>query len=354
MDLKKLYGDIMDKAVPVGKQLAGGLVRGTPEFVQMIDPKNSMAELLKGYADKIAGGEPEGMAQKIASGVGEFLSPAPAAGALKIGESVAKQAYNDIVEKGMKGVKPGFLENPIKRKFSNITTPKLDNPYASFTEDMPLDELMKYAKQESLRNPVGSSEYEALKSKIKTEGIKDPLILGYDREKKLAELVEGNHRLSIAKELGLENVPVRASNTGVLRGGVPVKGYNGDFTPMDLKPSEILEDYAKKQNTDKVNGLSIDEYVKQAKLPPQKQIPSQGTLSYVRTDDGGIYFDVNDGPHALIIEKQNIPPERVVGGGFIKDGEFLQSESPNAAPIGEQARSQKRVEFKRKLNWDTL
>ncbi|MCP4372961.1 MAG: hypothetical protein GY797_33370 [Deltaproteobacteria bacterium] len=128
-----------------------------------------------------------------------------------------------------------------------------------------------------------------------------------------------------------------------------VKGTEnrGTFDPSDPR---ILYQEKKAETFYSKDGLTISEYIKKEKLPEQKTIPEKGSFSFVRTDDGGIYFDEKDGPHALIIENQKIPAERVTGGGFIVDGVETSSQSPNALAIGEQARAKKRVEFRKKLD----
>jgi bisphosphoglycerate-independent phosphoglycerate mutase (AlkP superfamily) len=52
--------------------------------------------------------------------------------------------------------------------------------------------------------------WDELKEDIKKNGILDPLIIIlYEFEPKKAHLGEGNHRLAIAKELGIKELPVR-------------------------------------------------------------------------------------------------------------------------------------------------
>lgn len=108
---------------------------------------------------------------------------------------------------------------------------------AQYAEPVPTTALEKFSAQEELRTPKGSPEYETLKTDIEKNGIQEPIVIGYDAQTKSAEIVEGNHRLAIAKELGIKDVPVVVQNTGVLRGGVPIKGVEGEV-PFNIKPSE--------------------------------------------------------------------------------------------------------------------
>jgi hypothetical protein len=122
----------------------------------------------------------------------------------------------------------------------------------------------------------------------------------------------------------------------------------GDDLASQASKFDNVDDFI--NANEKINGMNISDFVRKEKLPEQLPIPEKGYLSYVKTDDGSIYFDTKAGPHALIIDKQKIPKERVTGGGFISDGVVTGSESPNAAPIGQQYRAIKRVEFRRKFN----
>jgi len=93
--------------------------------------------------------------------------------------------------------------------------------------------------------------WDELKESIRAEGIREPLILDYNPYTGYALLSEGNHRLAIAKELGISCVPVRAYR--VVSRGVPGDGDSryrpvaggatwpkGEYVPADLKPSQVL------------------------------------------------------------------------------------------------------------------
>ena len=78
---------------------------------------------------------------------------------------------------------------------------------------------------------------------------------------------------------------------------------------------------------------------------PQPPAPEIGiAIPSVRTDDGTVYYDENSlgggRTHYDLIRDLKIPPERVVGGGFTRDGVYEESEGrSDAARLGERARA---------------
>lgn len=83
--------------------------------------------------------------------------------------------------------------------------------------------------------------WESLKNHIATNGIKSPVVIEYNPDHSLAFVAEGNHRVSIANELGHTHVPAR-----VVRGrGSSWQGTNQSIDPSIgdlggyLKPSQI-------------------------------------------------------------------------------------------------------------------
>ncbi len=59
-----------------------------------------------------------------------------------------------------------------------------------------------------LRNAQSSEEYQNLKAEIAKDGIIEPLVIQVSRDGN-AKIGEGNHRHAIAKELGIQQLPVR-------------------------------------------------------------------------------------------------------------------------------------------------
>ena len=120
------------------------------------------------------------------------------------------------------------------------------------TELMPIDEALRFAEFDRRVTPKFGG-IDKLKADIAKNGIKEPLILSYGVDTKNAIIGEGNHRLIIAKELGIKDVPVYAYRVSELKGykagdmfgelsnkPVPVRGYIKEgHIPTPLKPSDI-------------------------------------------------------------------------------------------------------------------
>lgn len=145
-------------------------------------------------------------------------------------------------------VKPVDTPTPQQRTLDNFNA-NADSTYGKTTELINIDELQKYAEFDRKSSPLLSKEkYAALKADIAENGIKEPLILNYGAKDKIAYIGEGNHRLAIARELGITDIPVRVSGTGATIEGQGVKGFgkvNGatpdqfGYIPSNQKPSDI-------------------------------------------------------------------------------------------------------------------
>lgn len=143
----------------------------------------------------------------------------------------------------------------------------------------------------------------------------------------------------------------------------PVKGEpTGEFElrpPEEKPPAFKPEDLAAKQKALEMEdaaplfkglGGKGDEKalvsVVKRPMPPQPRLPDVGSYLAIRTDDGGIYFhpDYEYGAkegmitHYELIAKLGIPPERVIGGGYIDDGVYTESPRSEAGQIGRDAR----------------
>ena len=93
--------------------------------------------------------------------------------------------------------------------------------------------------------------------------------------------------------------------------------------------------------------LSYQQAINALKLPPQKPLPAKGHYPVVKTDDGGLYFSKAIDTHYQLIQKQKIPPERVVGGGWMTDGVYNEHTRSDSEKIGERARASLRVKLRR-------
>ena len=106
---------------------------------------------------------------------------------------------------------------------------------------VPTSELLKYQEQDRRAQPFGTP-MDALKADIQKNGLQEALILKYGVEDQKAHITDGNHRLGVAKELGIKELPVRVVTARKTDNGygVPVPGYKGEgVVPTDLKPSDI-------------------------------------------------------------------------------------------------------------------
>ncbi len=84
---------------------------------------------------------------------------------------------------------------------------------------VPTEELESFIGEDRLGDAAMTTSRETideLKEDIKKNGFKEPVVVVYDPITKQASILEGNHRMAAAKELGLEEVPVRFEK-GTLR-----------------------------------------------------------------------------------------------------------------------------------------
>lgn len=147
---------------------------------------------------------------------------------------------------------------------------------------------------------------------------------------------------------------------GAVPGGVQegVKGIVPDFTmfhdpltgsTLAVPVDELTEQAVRDKLADSRKKFKLTQTA-QTKLPPQPRLPDTGTYAAIKTDDGSIYFD--DEPekqrtHIMLAKDLNIPPERIVSGGWFKDGDYEAAERSDAGRWGEQARAKQLVENKR-------
>jgi len=131
----------------------------------------------------------------------------------------------------------------------NFNNRNMESVDGETTELVPVDELFKYAEFDRKTSPMMSAkQYQELKADIAKNGIKEPLLLNYGAKDRIAVLGEGNHRLAIARELGMTDIPVRVTGTQANikgqrgKGFGRVKGTEPDrfgYVPSNQKPSDI-------------------------------------------------------------------------------------------------------------------
>lgn len=134
-----------------------------------------------------------------------------------------------------------------------VPGPWQSGSYGRVTEELPIEFLQSY-KGNRLRN----NDLSSLKKSIQEEGLREPLILGFDPSNNKIKLVEGNHRLEALRQLGYTHAPVRGSRShidDVLERllGHPHADYpklpfkpstdriDPSYYPADMKPSDIID-----------------------------------------------------------------------------------------------------------------
>ena len=108
--------------------------------------------------------------------------------------------------------------------------------YFSKAELVPISELIKFREFDRRVNfkwdkKYSTSAIEQAKSEFLQNGITDILIINYSQSDKKVLLVEGNHRLVAAMELGLKYLPARVYRTLFLsdnKNAMSVSGYPED------------------------------------------------------------------------------------------------------------------------------
>jgi hypothetical protein len=146
--------------------------------------------------------------------------------------------------------------NVIKSKKGDIQISLDENWYSddSSVELVPVSELIKFREFDRKVSPKYNQDnsrdnIQHLKYMFQKQGVKSPLIIEYSPEDNSVLLIEGNHRLNSAIDLGMEYLPARVvlrkfgkfspvkmKNTMQVVGIEPNKN---NFIPTDLKPSHI-------------------------------------------------------------------------------------------------------------------
>ena len=131
-----------------------------------------------------------------------------------------------------------------------------DNWYSddSNVELVPVSELIKFREFDRKTSPKYNKENSLeninhLKYMFQKDGVKSPIIIEYSAEDNAVLIIEGNHRLNSAIDLGMEYLPARVvlkkyGNYSPLKlkntmkvGGIKANSHN--YIPSDLKPSQV-------------------------------------------------------------------------------------------------------------------
>jgi hypothetical protein len=146
----------------------------------------------------------------------------------------------------------------VKKSVLNDKNPWRNHTTERFTELMPTEfvhSFREYDRQPGGQHHIKGSDhhYNKLRREMQEQGIREPLIMGFHPATGTAKLVEGNHRLAIARELGFTHVPVRIVRYNMpwtKEYGHPERPVPGHvigsltdqhgYTPGDLKPSQVF------------------------------------------------------------------------------------------------------------------
>ena len=124
----------------------------------------------------------------------------------------------------------------------------------SSVELVPVSELIKFREFDRKVNPKYNKENSLeninhLKYMFQKDGVKSPIIIEYSADDNAVLIIEGNHRLNSAIDLGMEYLPARVvlkkyGNYSPLKlkntmkvGGIKANSHN--YIPSDLKPSQV-------------------------------------------------------------------------------------------------------------------
>ena len=131
-----------------------------------------------------------------------------------------------------------------------------DNWYSddSSVELVPVSELIKFREYDRKVSPKYNQDNSRdninhLKFMFQREGVKSPLIIEYSSEDNAVLIIEGNHRLNSAIDLGMEYLPARVVlkkygkySPAKIKNAMQVNGIkanSSNYIPSDLKPSQI-------------------------------------------------------------------------------------------------------------------
>lgn len=115
---------------------------------------------------------------------------------------------SEVQEKyGTNSVEDNRVEEPTK-DFKNLDLSKISN-LIKIPQTIETTELDKIPRGDTFQERLSPEYFDKLKEDIKKYGIKEPITLQYYVKDNAVRLLEGHHRLKIAKDLGIKEVPVK-------------------------------------------------------------------------------------------------------------------------------------------------
>jgi hypothetical protein len=117
--------------------------------------------------------------------------------------------------------------------------------YLNIEQTLPISLIDEMPRGKTFQEKLAPEYYNRLKNDIKENGVKEPIILKYYVKDNAIRLFEGHHRLKIARELGIQNVPIKVNVVW----GSSIKEGNEDIVGQKIynPPTEInIEKYSKR------------------------------------------------------------------------------------------------------------
>lgn len=150
---------------------------------------------------------------------------------------------------GHRGI-PGRRGGSLPSGGRALPQPWRDGAYGDIAELVPVSEMEKYQEHHWTRRyhpRLTQEEYDKLSDDIAQHGFEDPIILDYNPTNGYAQVIEGNTRLAIARDLGLKHIParlVRGSYVGPLtKNAAKVENsklITEDYVPGNISPSMVF------------------------------------------------------------------------------------------------------------------
>lgn len=122
--------------------------------------------------------------------------------------------------------------------------PAMSNPrYGGKVGLVPIPFLKKYQGNKLRSTP---EEMEELKSDIKKNGLKEPVVMSVGQKDRTATVGEGNHRVEALRQLGYTHAPVhvtRYQNAGGKECNQMSKLPKEDYFPANNHPDNVFDHY---------------------------------------------------------------------------------------------------------------
>jgi hypothetical protein len=167
-----------------------------------------------------------------------------------------EETLQQVIQPEEEKMSEGGKLNSIKSKKGDIKISLGEDWYSddSSVELVPVSELVKFREFDRKVKPKYNQDNSRdninhLKYMFQKDGVKEPLIIEYSANDNAVIVIEGNHRINSAIDLGMEYLPARVVlkkystfTPNQLKNTMKVKGVNADqsgYISSDLKPSQV-------------------------------------------------------------------------------------------------------------------